>query len=167
MDSLRKTALVAGVLYLATSVSIPTRGLYGAVRNDPDDVTGAGPDAPALVGGVLEVIVALAGIGTAVALYPVVKRQNEGAALGFAGARVLEATGIAAGVVSRLSVVTLRRAGAGAAGLIAWRNLRSTQLQLGQGREKLDVDRQGRTNDRGPWRSTSWPTAGRPPWASL
>ena len=63
-------------------------------------------------------IVALAGIGTAVALYPVVKRQNEGVALGFVGARTLEAATIFAGVVSLLAVVTLRQAGAGAGALV-------------------------------------------------
>jgi hypothetical protein len=76
-----------------------------------------------LVGGFLEVIVALAGIGTAVTLYPVIKRQNESAALGFAAARVLEASMIFAGVVSLLSLVTLRQhlgaaAGANAAALV-------------------------------------------------
>jgi hypothetical protein len=63
-------------------------------------------------------IVALAGIGTAVALYPVVKKQNEGVALGFVGSRTLEAATIFAGVVFLLSIVTLRQAGAGAAGLV-------------------------------------------------
>ena len=68
-------------------------------------------------------IVALAGIGTAVTLYPVVKRQNEGAALGFVAARVLEAGMIFTGVVSLLSLVTLRQdlgaaAGANAAALV-------------------------------------------------
>jgi hypothetical protein len=118
MDSLRKTALVAGVMYLLTFVSIPTLALYGQVRNDPNYIVGPGPDTPVIVGGVLEVIVALAGIGTAVALYPVVKRQNEGVALGFVGARVFEAAAIVAGVVSLLSVVTLRQAGAGADALV-------------------------------------------------
>jgi hypothetical protein len=118
MDSLRKTALVAGVLYLLTFVSIPTLGLYCAVRNDPNYVTGPGPDTPVLVGAVLEVIVALAGIGTAVALFPVVKRQNEGVALGFAGSRTLEAATIIAGVVSLMSVVSLRQAGAGAEAVV-------------------------------------------------
>jgi hypothetical protein len=68
------------------------------------------------VGGFLEVIVALAGIGTAVTLYPVVKRQHEGAALGFVAARVVEAVMIFAGVVSLLSLVTLRQDLGGAAG---------------------------------------------------
>ena len=63
-------------------------------------------------------IVALACIGTAVALYPVVKRQNEGVALGFVGVRVLEAAIIVSGVVSLLSIVTLRQAGAGPDALV-------------------------------------------------
>lgn len=114
MDSLRKTALVAGILYLATFVSIPILALYAPALNDPNWVTGLGPDTPILIGGVLEVIVALAGIGTAVALYPVVKRQNGGVALGFVGTRVLEAAALFAGVVALLSLVTLRQSGAGA-----------------------------------------------------
>jgi hypothetical protein len=63
--SLRKTALIAGLLYLLTFVSIPTLALYGSVH-DPNYVIGPGSNSPVLVGGVLEVIVALAGIGTAV-----------------------------------------------------------------------------------------------------
>jgi hypothetical protein len=69
-----------------------------------------------LVGGLLEVIVALACIGTAVTLYPVVKRQNEGFALGFVTTRVLEAGMIFTGVISLLSLVTLRQDLGGAAG---------------------------------------------------
>ena len=61
---------------------------------------------------------ALAGIGTAVALFPVLKRQNEGVALGFVGSRVLEAGTIFAGVACLLTVVTLRQAGAGADALV-------------------------------------------------
>jgi len=72
-----------------------------------------------IFGGVLEIIVALAGIGTAVVLYPVVKRQNEAAALGFVGVRLLEASTILLCVVSLLSVVTLRQAGVGADGFLA------------------------------------------------
>jgi hypothetical protein len=117
MDSLRKTAMVAGAFYLLTFVSIPTLALYGAVHQ-PDFILGSGPDTAVVMGGLLEIIVALAGIGTAVALYPVVKRQNERVALGFVGARVLEAATIFAGVASLLTIVTLRQAGVGADGLV-------------------------------------------------
>ena len=83
----------------------------------PNYILGPGPDTRVYIGVILEMIVALAGIGTAVALYPVVKRQNEGVALGFVGARTLEAATIFAGVVTLMAVVTLRQAGAGAGAL--------------------------------------------------
>ncbi len=112
MTPFRKSALAAGVLYLVSFVSIPTLALYSSVRG-ADFVLGPGPDTPVVIGGILEMIVALAGIGTAVALYPVVKRQNQGMALGFVGTRTLEAATIAVGVASLMSIVSLRRAGAG------------------------------------------------------
>ena len=122
MTPLRKTSLVAGVLYLLTFVSIPTLGLYGSVH-DQNYILGPGPDTAVLFGGILEVIVALAGIGTAVALYPVLKRQNQGAALGLVGSRVLEAAGILAGVACLLAIVTLRQIGAGNGALITGQTL--------------------------------------------
>ena len=116
MTSLRKTALVAGIFYLITFISVPTLALYGPVKNHRDWILSSGTHTGVLVGCLLEVIVALAGIGTAVTLYPVVKRQNEGVALGFVAARVLEAVMIFTGVVSLLSLVTLRQDLGGAAG---------------------------------------------------
>jgi hypothetical protein len=122
MSPLRKTALVAGVLYLLTFISIPTLFLYGPVKG-ANYILGPGPDTAVIVGGILEMIVALAGIGTAVVLFPVLKRQNEGVALGFVGSRVLEAATIFSGVVILLSVVTLRQAGVGAGALVAAQTL--------------------------------------------
>ena len=124
MSPLRKTSLVAGILYLLTFVSIPSPFvLYAQVRTNPEYILGPGPDTAVFFGGILEIIVALAGIGTAVALYPVVKRQNEGVALGFVGSRVLEASTIFADVVCLLAVVTLRRAGVGADALVTGKAL--------------------------------------------
>jgi hypothetical protein len=118
----RKVSLAAGVLYLLTFVSIPTGWLYNSVR-DVNYVLGPGPDTAVITGGILEIIVALACIGTAVALFPVVKRQNEGFALGFVGARILEAGTIFAGVVALMTIVTLRKSGVGAEGLVTSRAL--------------------------------------------
>jgi Domain of unknown function (DUF4386) len=116
MTSLRKTALVAGIFYLITFISIPTLALYGPVKNHRDWILTSGSHTGVLVGAFLEVIVALAGIGTAVTLYPVVKRQNEGVALGFVTSRLLEAAMIFTGVLSLLSLVTLRHDLGGATG---------------------------------------------------
>jgi hypothetical protein len=115
MDPARKTALVAGIFYLITFISIPTLALYGPVSNHRNWILGSGGHTAVLVGGFLEVIVALAGIGTAVTLYPVLKRQHEGLALGFVTSRLLEGSMIFTGVVSLLSLVTLTH-GPGAAG---------------------------------------------------
>ena len=112
MTSLRKTALVAGIFYLVSFISMPTLALYGPVKTHADFIISSGPDTGVLWGAFLEVIVGLADIGTAVTLFPVVKRQNEGMALGFAAARTHEAAMIFTGVASLLSLVSLRHAGA-------------------------------------------------------
>jgi hypothetical protein len=112
MTLLRKTSLAAGLLYLLTFVSIPTLALYSEVKS-ANYIIGSGPDTAAIVGGILEVIVALAGIGTAVVLYPVLRKQNESAALGLVSARILESATIFVGVAFLLSIVTLRQNGAG------------------------------------------------------
>lgn len=111
MSPPRRTALIAGAFYLLTFVSIPTLFLYQPVRS-PKYIVGPGPDTSAVVGGILEIIVALACIGTAVVLFPVLKRQNEAVALGFVASRALEAATIFSGVAVLMSVVTLRQSGA-------------------------------------------------------
>ena len=68
------------------------------------------------LGALLEVLLIIANVGTAVVLFPILKRQNEGLALGYVGARLVECTFIAIGIVSILAVVTLRQDFAGAAG---------------------------------------------------
>src|SRR5437868_4848684 len=123
MTPLRKTALVAGIFYLITFISIPTLFLYGNLKTDRNFITSSGSSTAVLWGAFLEVIVALAGIGTAVTLFPVVKRQNEAMALGFVTSRVIEGALILVGVLSVLSIVVLRhdlagRPGADAASLV-------------------------------------------------
>ena len=116
--SMRKSSLVAGLFYLLTFVSIPTLTLYGSIHG-ANYIIGPGPDTAVLVGAILEIIVALAGIGSAVALYPVLKKQDEGVAMGLVSSRVLEASCIFAGVAFLLSVVSLRQSGAGTGALVA------------------------------------------------
>ena len=122
LNTLRKYSLAAGILYLLTFVSIPTLSLYGAVHG-PNYILGSGPDSTIIIGGILELIVALAGIGTAVALYPVLKKQNQGTALALFGSRILEASTIFVGVMFLLTVVSLRQHSVGSEGLITSRTL--------------------------------------------
>jgi 4-amino-4-deoxy-L-arabinose transferase-like glycosyltransferase len=118
MDPLRRTAMIAGGLYLLTfAASIPARFFFlDPVLSDPGYIVGPGADTRVLVGGLLDMVNALACIATAVVLFSVVKRQNETLAIGFVTSRLLEAAIISVGVVSLFAVVTLRQDVAGAAG---------------------------------------------------
>jgi hypothetical protein len=117
MDPMRRRSLAAGILYLITFVSIPSLALYKPVKDQVGDfVLGAGSDTGVMWAALSEVVVGLAGIGTAIVLFPVLKRQSETPALGFVAARIVEATLIFVGVISILSIVTLRNDVAGTAG---------------------------------------------------
>jgi hypothetical protein len=110
MTTSRKTSLTAGILYLLTFISIPTLSLYHEIHQ-PNFITSSAPSSDVVLGGILELLMALACIGTALAFYPVLKKQNESLALGFVAARILEATLIFAGVASLLTVLSLRSLG--------------------------------------------------------
>jgi hypothetical protein len=116
MDSTRRTALVTGVLFIITFVTaIPAVFVfYAPVLDDAGYVLGAGSGTGVAVGALLEVLLIIANVGTAVALFPVLKRQQEALALGYVTARLVECTFIAIGIVSLLAVVTLRQDPAGA-----------------------------------------------------
>ncbi|WP_427006350.1 DUF4386 domain-containing protein [Pseudarthrobacter sp. H2] len=125
MNFTRKTALITGVLFIITIVfSIPGALLYGPLLNDPNYILGPGADTQVALGAFLEIVVAAANIGTAVVLFPILRRQSEGIALGYVASRIVESTIIAVGILSVLSVVTLRQdfaagPGADAAPLLA------------------------------------------------
>jgi hypothetical protein len=114
-DWTRNNARVAGLLYLVTfAASIPAVLLLAPVLNDRAYILGAGDETRVLVGRLLDTVNALACIGTAVAVFPVVRRQNESLALGFVTSRMFEAAVIMIGVVSLLAVVSLRQEAASA-----------------------------------------------------
>ncbi|HZY80085.1 MAG TPA: DUF4386 domain-containing protein [Cyclobacteriaceae bacterium] len=108
MTPLRKTSIVAGVIYLVTFASVPTLSLYSSLR-EPNSLINGGADTGVIIGCVLELIVGLAGIGTAVVLFPVLKKQNEAMAIGLVGSRILEASTIFGGVAFMLATITLRQ----------------------------------------------------------
>jgi hypothetical protein len=115
-DPTRRSALVAGILYLVTFIaSIPAVFLLAPILTDPGYVIGNGVDTQIGIACVLDMVNALAAVGTAVAIFSVIKRQHEGLALGFVTTRLLEAAIIAIGVVSLLGLVTLRSEGVASA----------------------------------------------------
>jgi hypothetical protein len=112
----RRLAFAAGVFYLLTFVfSIPAYFLYEPVLTDPRYIVGSGGADTRIIGGaLLELLTALAGIGTAVAVYPVIRRQSEALSLGFVTTRMYEAAVMVIGVIALLAVVSLRPTGASA-----------------------------------------------------
>ena len=112
MTSHRKISLTAGILYIITFVSIPTLAIYGPVKS-ANYILGAGPDTHAIIGGLLEIVVALAGIATALVLFKILQKQNKTLSLGLIASRILEASTMFVGVAFLLAIVTLRKTGAG------------------------------------------------------
>jgi hypothetical protein len=106
----RRTARIAGVLFVITFItSIAALLLYDPVLNDHGYISGSGADTRVLLAAFLELLLIIANIGTAVVLFPILKRQSETLALGYVTARVVESAFIAVGILSVLAVVTLRQ----------------------------------------------------------
>jgi len=121
MDPARRTALVVGVLFIVTFVtSIVALILYKNSALQTGYIVGAGADWRVYLGAFLEMVLIIANIGTAVVLFPILKRQNEAGALGFVAARIIESTFIAIGIISVLTVVTLRKDASGASSLVVF-----------------------------------------------
>jgi hypothetical protein len=121
----RKLAIATGVFFLNTHVtSIGAFPLYDPILNDANYILGSGQETQVLLGMRFEVILAIAIVGTALALYPVARRPNEGLAIGYAGLRALEAGVVALGV-DMIDVVIASRSSAGLrAALVLGRSLR-------------------------------------------
>src|SRR5215210_7770865 len=106
----QKRARWFGVLFIATFVtSIPALALYQPILDDPTGyITGGGKDTQIYLAALLEFFLIVTGIGTAVALYPIARRQDESLALGYVASRIMESVFIAAGIIFMVAVVTLR-----------------------------------------------------------
>jgi len=114
VSSTRRLAFAAGVFYLLTFIfSIPAFFLYEPVLTDPGYIVGGGgADTRIILGAIGELLTALAGIGTAVAVYPVIRRQSEAFSLGFVTTRIYEAAVMVIGVTALLAIVSIRQEGA-------------------------------------------------------
>ena len=106
----QRTARIFGALFLITFItSIPAVGLYQPVLDDPAGyIAGAGHDTQIYFGALLELLLIIANVGTAVIVFPILRRQSEVLSLGYVTARIVECTFIAAGIICVLGVVSLR-----------------------------------------------------------
>jgi Domain of unknown function (DUF4386) len=117
MEALQKPGRIAGLWFIGTFVfSIPAALLYAPVLNVADYILGDGLDARISLGALLEVLLAISNIATAVVFFPVLKRVNEAVALGYVASRTIESAIIVMGLISLMSVVTLRNTLTGTSG---------------------------------------------------
>ena len=127
---------IFGVLFILTFItSITALILFQSVLDDPAGyIAGGGEDNQIYLGAFLEFLLVLANVGTAVVLYPIVRRQNEALAIGYVGARIIESVFIAAGIIFVLGVVTMRQDSPDAADLaVSLAALKDWTFLLGPG----------------------------------
>lgn len=109
MHPARKASLIFGLFFAGTFVfSIPALFFYDPVLKNADYILGGGFDTRISTGALFEILLAICNIATAVVLFPVVRRVKEAVALGYVASRSVESVIILAGVISLMSIVTLR-----------------------------------------------------------
>src|SRR3954470_13816193 len=115
----QRNARIFGVLFIVTFItSIAALALFQSVLDDPAGyIAGAGKDNQIYLGALLDFLLILANVGTAVVLYPIARRQNEILAIGYVAARIIECVFLAAGIIFVLGVVSLRHDSPNAADL--------------------------------------------------
>jgi len=119
----QKRARWFGVLFLITfATSIPALALYETVLRHPVSyIAGGGHDKQVLFGALLELLLIVSNIGTAVVIFPILRRQSEELSLGYVTARIMECTFILVGIVAMLGIITLHQQVAGSAeGTVAY-----------------------------------------------
>ena len=132
----QRNARIFGVLFLITFItSIPALALYQPVLDDPAGyIAGGGEDSQIYLGALLELLLIIANVGTAVVVFPILRRQNEILSLGYVTARLVECTFIAAGIVFVLGIVSLRQDSPDAASLaVSLAALKDWTFLLGPG----------------------------------
>lgn len=110
MEADQRNARIFGVLFIITFItSIPALALFQPVLDDPAAyIAGGGKDSQIYLGVLLELLLIIANVGTAVVIYPILRRQNEILSLGYVTARLVECMFIAAGIIFVLGIVSLR-----------------------------------------------------------
>ena len=113
----QKRARWFGVLYLITFItSVPALALYEpALRHPVAFVAGSGNVNEIYWGALLELLLIIANIGTAVVIVPIMRRQLEDLSIGYVTARIVESTFILVGILAMLAIATLQQQNAGAA----------------------------------------------------
>ena len=118
---IQKTARLFGWLFIATFVtSLAAKALFvsgvGGSFSELRFIPGAVSENSVYLGAILEFLLIVANIATAIVIYPLVKRQSEKVALGYVAARIMESAFILVGLMSIISLVSVSNALTGATG---------------------------------------------------
>jgi len=136
MEADQRNARIFGVLFLITFVtSIPALALFQPVLDDPAAyIAGGGHDSQISLGVLLELLLIIANVATAVVIYPILRRQSEILSLGYVTARLVECMFIAAGIIFVLGIVSLRQDDPGSSALaVSFAALKDWTFLLGPG----------------------------------
>ncbi|HEY9378009.1 MAG TPA: DUF4386 domain-containing protein [Jiangellaceae bacterium] len=136
MDEDQRNARIFGVLFIITFLtSIPAFFLYQPALDDPAEfIAGTGGEIQVYFGVVLELLLIISNIGTAVVLYPIARRQNEILSLGYVTARLVECMFIGVGILFVLGIVSLRQNDPGASTLaVSFAAIKDWTMLLGPG----------------------------------
>lgn len=111
MNTTRRSAITIGVLFIAAAVfSILGLVSYGPILNNPEYMTqGPTSENQIVLRAIFEMITAVTVAGTAIAFFPILRKHNETVALGYVGGRLLEAVPIVIGLISILTLLTMRQ----------------------------------------------------------
>jgi hypothetical protein len=117
----RRTGRIFGWLFIGTFVtSIPARLLLidgaGGSWTDMRFVAGDASNASLKWGAILEFGLIVTQIGTAIVIYPLVRRQSETVSLSYVAARIMESVFAAIGLISIITLVSVVDTLAGAGG---------------------------------------------------
>ena len=109
MNTNRKTAIITGIVFIiATAAGLMGNGLTGSIVGAPDYLVQIAANRNLVVVGALLAFVAAAGsAGIAISLYPVLRKHNEGLALGSVGFRLIEGVFYLVGALGLFSLLSL------------------------------------------------------------
>jgi hypothetical protein len=110
MNSNRKTAIIVGVLFITALVSSTLSGVFSASIDDPDYLTAAfANENQVLIGVLFQLSLTASVVAIPIMMFPILKKHNEGLALGYVSARIFEGFFDVVIAISLLLLLTLSR----------------------------------------------------------
>jgi hypothetical protein len=110
MDAQRKTAIIVGVLFLIATIILIVGGIFSLSIYEPDYLTAVSENEnQVILGALLEIVAAAAVVGIPIAMFPILKKYNEGLALGYVGTRIFEGLTIFLNTIILLSILALSK----------------------------------------------------------